>query len=245
MTGAAGMFVWRRDPTDGVGVAFTGRGDGSFSFGNCDDDVVRANLATLRATLGLSRVVVTRQVHGADVLVVDDSPDQTPDSQPLVLATADALVTSAAGVGLGMRVADCVPVALADAQARVVGVAHAGRVGLLAGVLPATVAAMAALGARASRMRAWIGPHVCGDCYEVPADMARQAEDAMPGIAARTSWGTPSLDLGRAAAVQLAGLGLARVERHDPCTMTSPDLFSHRGDGPTTGRQLGLVWLAG
>jgi YfiH family protein len=191
-------------------------------------------------------------VHGTVALLVDDAVaggwtptawlgDALPGGRPLPVA--DALVTRLPGIDVAVRVADCVPVALADADVGIVGVAHAGRVGLLAGVLPATVDAMVSLGARPDRVRAWIGPHVCGDCYEVPRAMADEAERVLPGVAARTSWGTPSLDLGGAAARQLAGLGLAAVERHDPCTMTTPTLFSHRRDGGKAGRQLGAAWL--
>jgi len=233
------LFAWRNDPsTDaGVGVAFTGSG---LTFGNCDAAVVQRNRDALCHALGLTRMVLVHQVHGTDVLVVDESLADAPAGP---LPVADALVTRMPGIGLAVRVADCVPVALADPVAGVIAVAHAGRVGLLAGVLPAAVAAMAGLGADPARMNAWIGPHICGACYEVPEDMARSAQAQLPGITAVTSWGTPSLDLGAAAAAQLATMGVAAVERRDPCTRESPDLFSHRGDGPATGRQIGLVWL--
>ena len=81
-------------------------------------------------------------------------------------APGDALVTAEPGTVLMVRVADCVPVLLADAGRGVVAAVHAGRPGLAAGVVPAAVAAMRALGA--DRVTAWVGPHVCGACYEVP-----------------------------------------------------------------------------
>jgi copper oxidase (laccase) domain-containing protein len=133
-----------------------------------------------------------------------------------------------------------VPVLFADADVGVVAAAHAGRVGLGAGVLEATVATMTGLGAR--RITAWIGPHICGECYEVPADLQASYCLAHPAAAATTSWGTPSLDLGAAAAAQLAGLGCT-VVRVDPCTRTTATLHSFRRDGAASGRQAALAWL--
>jgi len=253
-------FLRRPDGSGRPGVAFTDRLGGasagalaSLNLGRTDLDdpaVLRANLAAVTDALGVSRVVMVHQVHGVDVLVADEAfaDAWTTDSglgdivpgQPV----ADAIVTRRRGLALAVRVADCLPVVLADAAAGVVGVAHAGRVGLLAGVLPAAVEAMVRCGASPAGLVAWIGPHACGACYEVPQAMAEQAEALLPGIASRTSWGTPSLDLGRAAASELAGLGVGRVEPVGLCTMTTPSLFSHRRDGPGTGRQVGLVWLA-
>ena len=97
--------------------------------------------------------------------------------------------------------------------------------------------------AGARRITAWIGPHICGDCYEVPAQMAADAAERIPECAAVTSWGSPAIDLGAGAEAQLEHLGV-EVHRADPCTLTSTSLFSHRGDGPGAGRQIGLVWLA-
>lgn len=253
------MFAHRNDPADGAGIAFTDRRDG-FSSGSLgplnlgrtdvdDSDALRANLAAVRAALQLTEVVAVHQVHGVDVLEVDESllASWTPDSwlgdaAPGVpaLPVADALVTRQRGIGLAIRVADCLPVLFADRAAGVVAAAHAGRVGLAAGVLPATLARMAALGAR--RITAWIGPHVCAACYEVPAAMREQVAGVLPGAWATTTWGTPALDLGGAAAVQLEAAG-CEVVRVDPCTREIATLHSHRRDGEAAGRQAGIVWL--
>ena len=103
-------------------------------------------------------------------------------------------MTARPGVVLAVRAADCVPVLLADPDAGVIGAAHAGRPGLVAEVVPHTVAAMRALGA--ADITAWVGPHVCGACYEVPAEMQAEVVAVEPAAGATTSWGTPSLDLG-------------------------------------------------
>ncbi|MFT4296463.1 MAG: polyphenol oxidase family protein, partial [Micropruina sp.] len=117
--------------------------------------------------------------------------------------------------------------------------AHAGRVGLAGGVLQATVASMRAAGA--ARIEAWIGPHICGRCYEVPAAMADQVEAVVPGSRSSTAAGTPGLDLGAGARGVLERLGV-RVAEVGDCTLTTPALHSHRRDAAASGRQAGIIW---
>ena len=256
------MFVAAFEPSanSGVGVAFTDRLGGvsqgpygPLNLGRTDNDdrvAVAANFALVRAELGVSRIATLHQVHSADVLVIDDTtfPAGRPGGElggsapgGLSLPVADAMVTTLPGVALCIRVADCVPVLLADANARVVGAAHAGRVGLAAGVLAATVAAMRELGA--DQITAWIGPHVCGRCYEVPAEMADAVAAVVPETASTTSWGTPALDLGAGCEAQLARLGV-RATHHGGCTLENDLLHSHRRDAEAAGRLGALVWLA-
>jgi YfiH family protein len=179
----------------------------------------------------LPPVVRMHQVHGAHVAVVDATS---------VPPEADALVTSERGVVLMVRVADCVPLLLADPDAGLVAAVHAGRPGLVAGVVPAAVSALRDLGAR--RLRGWLGPHVCGRCYEVPERMRADVESAVPGTGAETSWGTPSVDIGRGVRSQLEAeevqvLDVAR------CTLEDDDLYSYRRQGEHSGRLAGLVWV--
>ena len=148
------------------------------------------------------------------------------------------MVTATPDVVLMVRVADCVPVLLADADAGVVGAAHAGREGLAAGIVPATLEAMRSLGARS--VTAWIGPHVCGACYEVPAELQHEVARTVPAAPATTSWGTPSLDLGAGVRAQLEAAG-AQVHDAARCTRESSDLYSHRRDAEASGRLAGLV----
>lgn len=182
------------------------------------------------------RLADLHQVHGCDVVQVGDAPVERVD--------ADALVTDRPGVVLVVRAADCVPVLLADADAKVVGAAHAGRLGLATGVVPQTVARMRALGAggSAGAITAWVGPHVCGACYEVPAEMQAEVAAVEPAVVATTSWGTPSLDLGAGVRAQLERDGVTVVDA-GRCTRESPDLFSYRRDGRAAGRLAGLVRL--
>lgn len=233
------MFSFRNDPGAGsAGVAFC---DAVGPDGDTLDLSVRSatserDWGRLAAALDV-RLLHASQVHGTTVLEVgqDSRADEVAATQ------ADALLTTDRRVGLAVRVADCVPVLLADPDAGVVAAAHAGRVGLAAGVLTTTLERMREHGA--TRVTAWIGPHVCGACYEVPEQLRDEIAAVLPGAAARTSWGTASLDLGMAAERQLAAAGRV-VERHDPCTRTTPTLHSHRRDGAASGRQAGIVWLA-
>lgn len=181
------------------------------------------------------RTVSMHQVHGADVAVVDEARLRQHDAP-----VADALVTRVAGVVLVVRVADCVPVLLADREAGVVAAVHAGRPGLVAGVLPEAVRVMRDSGA--SRIRAWLGPHVCGGCYEVPSSMRDDVCDLVPQAWAQTSWGTPSVDIGAGAAAQLRAddVDVSDVSR---CTVEDDDLFSYRRQGTDSGRLGGLIWM--
>ncbi len=179
-------------------------------------------------------LVRMRQVHGADVATVDERL-AAPDAD---VPVADGLVTAMAGVTLLVRVADCVPVLLGDPVAGVVGAAHAGRPGLVAGVVPATVARMRDLGAQ--DITAWIGPHVCGRCYEVPAAMRDEVSSVVPASFAETSWGTPALDVGAGVRSQLEADGVTVLEE-PACTIEVDDLYSYRRQGALSGRLGGLV----
>ena len=205
--------------------------------GESEREAVRRNVeAAVGAFTGGSTATAVRmrQVHGADVHVVTASAAA---GEP---PTGDALVTAEPGTVLMVRVADCVPVLLADPDAGVVAAVHAGRPGMVAGVVPAAVAAMRGLGA--GRLTAWVGPHVCGACYEVPESMRDEVAAVEPASRATTSWGTPSLDLGAGVRAQLERDGV-RVVDASRCTRESPDLYSFRRDGEGAGRLAGVIRL--
>ncbi len=202
-----------------------------------DPAAVAANRRRLSTELGVP-VVFLEQVHGTTVVTVDAVPEP---GAPDVPAT-DAAVTALPGVALAVLSADCPPVLLADPVAGVVGAAHAGRVGAAAGVLPATVRAMTALGADPGRVEALLGPAICGGCYEVPAAMRAQVDARLPGSAVRTRRGTPGLDLRAGLYHQLVGLGVARIGGDPRCTFEDRDLYSHRRQ-PGTGRLAAVTWL--
>ena len=202
-----------------------------------DPGDVAANRSRVARELGVGadRLVWMNQVHGSTVAVVD-GPQDGP------VAATDALVTATPGLVLGVLAADCVPVLLTDPVAGVVAAVHAGREGLRRGVLPATLSAMAGLGARARHVTALLGPAVCGACYEVPQPMQAEVAAVAPAAAVPTRRGTAGLDLRAGLAEILGRAGVTEVV-HDPrCTVEDRQLFSHRRDG-VTGRQAGLVWL--
>ena len=133
------------------------------------------------------------------------------------------------------------PGALRRPRARVLGAAHCGRPGLANGVVPATVARMRELGAR--EIIAWLGPHVCGRCYEVPQELQDEVALSVPASRATTSWGTPSIDIGAGIRAQLAAEGVECVDV-SRCTRESPDLYSYRRDHLESGRQAGVIRMA-
>jgi polyphenol oxidase len=195
--------------------------------------------ASLAAVVEATGVPFARlnQVHGDRVVDVVDDPSVGPTDD---VPEADALVTTRAGVGLMVRVADCVPILLADPEAGVLGAAHAGRKGVSLDVVGRTVDRMRQHGA--GRIRAWVGPHVCGGCYEVPEEMRAEVAAMVPATYAETTWGTPALDLGAGVAAQLASAGVASVSV-GRCTLEDETLHSYRRDGAASGRIAGLVWM--
>jgi YfiH family protein len=177
-------------------------------------------------------IVTMRQVHGAEVAVVSEEPLQ---DEPV----ADALVTADPGWILAARAADCVPVLLADPERGLVAAAHAGRAGVVAGVVPNAVAVLRRLGA--GRLVAWVGPHACGRCYEVPGAMRDEVAALLPQTWAETSWGTPALDLGAGVRAQLLAAD-AEVVEVGRCTIEDDAFYSYRRQARSAGRHAGLIW---
>jgi copper oxidase (laccase) domain-containing protein len=156
-------------------------------------------------------------------------------------ATADAAVSNTAGCALAMLGADCAPVALASPEG-VIGVAHAGWRGVLAGVLGATVAEMRSLGA--SDIEAVVGPCIRPGCYAFgERELALLADRLGDGVRAETSVGKPALDLPAAVREALGRAGVApdRVTDVGACTACSPAYFSWRADKDLA-RQAAVIW---
>ncbi|MER5907093.1 MULTISPECIES: peptidoglycan editing factor PgeF [Streptomyces] len=203
-----------------------------------DPDAVRTNRELAAKSLGLdpSLVVWMNQVHGPDVAVVD-GPWLSAE-----IPSVDAIVTARRGLALAVLTADCTPVLLADPVAGIAAAAHAGRPGMVAGVVPAAVRAMVELGAEPERIVARTGPAVCGRCYEVPDEMRAEVAAIEPAAYAETSWGTPAVDVTAGVHAQLERLGVCDRAQSPVCTLESDDHFSYRRDR-TTGRLAGYVWL--
>nr|WP_294528405.1 peptidoglycan editing factor PgeF [uncultured Rhodopila sp.] len=217
---------------------FTRRGGvsaGPFASLNCslssadDPAAVLENRARAARSLGAdpARLLGLTQVHGDRVVTV---------TQPWAAgqgARADAMVADRPGIALGIVTADCAPVLFADTGGGIVGAAHAGWRGAVLGVLEATVAAMADLGASPGRITAAIGPCIAQASYEVAADLrdsvlARSAADSAffsPGQRG-DRW---QFDLAEYCAARLRAAGVGHVIVTGVDTLADEDrFFSHR-----------------
>ena len=226
------MFHWRAEILPGVSAAFTNVDAGNLALHVGDDSAaVQERRARLEQSIGVGpqSLRFMNQVHGTTVALMDaESP--APE--------ADGMVSR--GLPLAVMVADCIPVLLAGRSqgGPVLAAVHAGRPGVANGVLPAAVEGMKSLGA--SGIRAWLGPSICGSCYEVPAALRDEVAAGVPATWSTTSWGTPALDLPAGAKSQLEAMGV-EVECTGACTLETETLYSYRRNR-NTGRFAGLVW---
>lgn len=205
-----------------------------------DPRAVEENHRRALRPLGIhpDRVVSPWQVHGARVEIVGKEHLGT------VRPKTDALLTVTPGVPLMMRFGDCTPVVLCDPVRRVVGMAHAGWRGIVAGVVESTVRTMSEqLGCNPENVWAGLGPTIGPCCYEVGADVAREIEEACPAgsqVIEQVN-GRIHADLPSAVEAQLKHAGIRRIERTGLCTSCRVDeFFSHRAENGDTGR-FGIV----
>ena len=220
-----GFQIERSALLDGVPHGFFGSAGGvhQFGFGGPGDPAeVQALRAAAAETIRAGgRLAAPHQVHSPDVVVVDESWDDSAVGRPV----ADAVVTATPGIVLGIVTADCGPILFADRQAGVIGAAHAGWRGAVDGVLENTIAAMEALGAQRERIAAVLGPTIAQPSYEVDAPFrAHFATEAEPFFApAPERDGTPRwhFDLPGFIMAQLAASGLIKIAD------LGRDTFSH------------------
>jgi polyphenol oxidase len=216
-------------------------GQPSLSAVKDDPDSIAANWTHFLSAADLPpQRISTAQVHGTTV--------GHWSAQTLLACAdgnADALVTTEPGVTLVQRVADCMPVLLATADGRAVGVVHAGWRGLVGGVIEAALAALRPLAGPRTPLLAAIGPCISAEAFEVGEEVATAFAERWPdAVLRREHWPRPHVDLPAAAVAILtaAGLADADIDRCDLCTVGRPDLFfSHRRDGPTTGRMAAAI----
>jgi YfiH family protein len=209
---------------------------------------VAQNRARMAAALGVEpdALLSAYQIHSPDVIVAEKS--WPPDERP----RADAIVTRVPGLACGISTADCGPVLFADAEARVVGAAHAGWRGALGGVIEATVAAMEKLGADRARIVTAIGPLIRQPNYEVGDEMraafvnsvAKYERFFVPGTRP-AHW---QFDLPGFIALQLARADISQIEDLGACTYADADTFysyrraTHRQE-PDYGRHISAIAL--
>ena len=247
--------VWRAVALEGVPHGFLGRQGGVSSgamaslncgWGSGDDlSLVVENRRRAAATVASgARIVSPHQVHSADVVVAGDWTD---DRRP----PADAVVTDRSGILLGILTADCAPVLFADREGGVVGAAHAGWKGAIAGVTDRTIEAMERLGAKRSRIAAAIGPCIAQRNYEVGHTFLQRFLEAAPDnerFFAEGPKGKPHFDLEGYLLARLAAAGLSTVGALREDTYSRSEHFysyrraTHRAE-PGYGRQISLIGL--
>jgi YfiH family protein len=183
-----------------------------------------------------------KQVHSNFVLTLTALP--AAGSRP----EADAIVTALPGIALGIQTADCTPILFADAEAGIIGAAHAGWKGAVGAIALKTMEAMVALGAERSRIVAAIGPTISHVNYEVGPEFAAPFLAEHPD--AERHFSTPEngrehFDLPGFIEAQLSDAGIGMVENLKACTYAAPDrYFSHRyatHRNQTTGRQMSAI----
>lgn len=242
----------------GISHAFFGRAGGvsegvyaSLNTGYGSNDTIGAvyeNRALCAAALGApaDNLITARQVHSPRAVIADGpwSRDDAPE--------ADAIVTDRPGLAIGILAADCMPFLLADPEAGIIGAAHAGWRGALAGILEGCISAMQLIGAKPERIVAALGPCLRQPNFEVGMDVyeaftARHSASARffgPGASAQKR----QLDLAGFGVWRLAECGVETVESVDACTLAHPDLYfsnraSKRAGEQDYGRNLSAIVL--
>lgn len=210
---------------------------------------VEGNRSILTRAFGLNQeaLVSVRQVHGNDILVIDE-PNE--DYSHFSSVESDAIITNQPGVMIGICVADCVPILLCDPRNKVVAAVHAGWQGTAAKLVGKTVAGMGSLfGSDPKELQVAIGPSIGKCCYEVDAPV-KQAflQSGMPWDSFAEAQGEGKWRLDMAAAnrdlLLSAGVPAAGIQVSDMCVCCRKDLFfSYRRDSGDTGRQMGFIML--
>jgi len=215
-----------------------------------DDDLVQENYRRLATVFSIAadRLLGVRQMHGTQVLKIGPG-DRAGD---IATRSADALITDRPGTFLTVRVADCLPILLADPNHQAVGAVHAGWRGTLEGTLSATIQAMKKeFGSQPGDLRMAIGPGITISHYEVSLGIGALLEEKTglkKGESARTEQGV-QINLAAINRRQAIGEGLSsdRIWNSDLCTFSDAKqrFFSYRRDGKRTGRCVGVFgWVA-
>lgn len=200
---------------------------------------VEENLARTRFQIGVKKgaLFAPKQVHGADVVVIDDDSDV----DAIAVVTADGILTRAPDRAVGVRTADCAPILLASDDGSVVAAVHAGWRGAVGGAIEAT---LARLDVPPARLVAAVGPCISLDAFEVGPEViaAAGAVVDLHGLVKAGAADRQHLDLAGLCRRVLERAGVSRVDVVGGCTVSQPSLyFSHRRDHGTTGRQLAAI----
>ncbi|MEM1382111.1 MAG: peptidoglycan editing factor PgeF [Pseudomonadota bacterium] len=203
---------------------------------------VSENRRRIEEALAGTQLLSLHQIHSAEVVTVTEPWAERP--------RADAMVTNRPSLALGILTADCAPILFADPEARVIGAAHAGWKGALAGVAEATVAAMEDLGARRDAVQAVIGPTISQRAYEVGPEFLDRFLDDDPdnarffaqGVGERAQFDLPSYVLARLRAAGIAAEWTGHCTYSDEGRFFSYRRATHR-DEPDYGRLVAAITL--
>lgn len=235
-------LIYQHRSDTGHQVGFTSTAAGNMSMTVLDQSETMQDTAhnrrELEAELGIvpGSTRFVSQTHSTTVLAAGDSGWAHQDT----IGEGDAIISPDGTDPIAILVADCMPIAFIT-DFGPTAIAHAGRVGLLGGILQNTVQRLRTYDdAGTGKIQAIIGPSICGQCYEVPEEMRDEAAGQHPEIASVTSWDTPSLDLPATAEHILRSADID-VHRVAECTYTNQQLYSHRRQ-PGNGRIAGFVW---
>lgn len=235
----------------GVDVWFTSRGgvidgDPYSGFNVChyvDDNETHVNscrnMLCDKVVIEQGSLIIPRQTHSANVIFIDRLPVNINE-----LEGVDAVVTNLPDVAIGVSTADCVPVALYDVSADIIGVAHAGWKGALAGVVENTIDEMLNHGATVQNIKALFGPSICVDCFEVGEEVAER----FPGdcVERRPEWVRPHVNLHHFLSERMIAKGVRHENITDfnkeLCTKCHPhQFFSARNLGIKSGRNFTFI----
>jgi YfiH family protein len=217
-------------------------------FGSSDDRaaIAQNRRLAIAAVLPGAALATVHQIHSSEVVRVEQAWPQ--EGRP----HADAMVTDRPGLLLGILTADCAPVLLADAEVGVVGAAHAGWRGALAGVTDSTIAAMEELGARRERIAAAVGPCIGRTSYEVDEAFRERfirESNASEHLFTDGPARKPHFDLEGYVVARLSVSGLRSVEALQLDTYADADRFfsyrrsTHHGESDY-GRHIALIAVA-
>ncbi len=238
---AHGFFGRRGGVSTGIFAALNcGPGSGD------DRASVIENRRRVAEALGAGTLINVHQIHSPHAVAVHEAWEIGRGPE------ADAMATNVPGIALGILTADCAPVLFADAEAKVIGAAHAGWKGALGGVIESTLEAMEGLGAARARIAAAVGPCISQANYEVGPEFRARFVAAAPDNA---RYFIPSAKpehwrfaLADYVAVRLSAAGIAQVESGAACTYANATQFfsfrraTHRGE-TDYGRQVSAILL--
>lgn len=199
------------------------------------NSTVESNYSQLLENLDLSTnsLALANQVHGSNIEIVE---------KPGVYHNTDGLITKTEGLPLGIQVADCAAVLIADSENRVAGAFHAGWRGAVANIIRKGLEEMEAIGGEVENFKAYISPCISQKMFEVGEEVAQHFPDEFVD---RKNYNKPHADLKGFLKSQMIDFGLSpkQIEVSSECTMRDGRFFSYRREHEKAGRMLGLINL--